>query len=109
MIHGIEIRVPFLDRELVKFTLQLPPDVKYSGALRKQLLIDSFKDILPEPIWNRPKMGFAFPFKEWMASDENVKEIMTKTESNTNNYQKFISGNMHWSQLMILMLIENRA
>jgi len=110
MAHGIEIRVPFLDRELVKLVKQIRSDIKYSGNYPKQLLIDSFKTELPEPVWNRPKMGFSFPFTEWMRHSEFVKDTMYKTgASGEVNLKKFKDGDMHWSQLMSLLLLNINA
>ena len=106
MAHGIEIRVPFLDRDFVNLAQNIQSDIKYSGAFPKQLLIDSFIDELPEPVWNRPKMGFSFPFAEWMGNSEFVKEAMNRTgKQGQDNFKKFSNGQMHWSQLMSLLLL----
>jgi len=106
MAHGVELRVPFLDNDFVNLLLHIKSSVKYSGTNSKQLLIDSFKDILPEAIWNRPKMGFSFPFKEWLTSNNYVKDKMIAGErKNAESYQQFISGKMHWSQLVTLLLL----
>lgn len=104
MIHGIEIRVPYLDQEFVELALRIKSSLKSTGAVHKQLLIDSFEDILPEPIWNRPKMGFSFPFKEWLTENEFAREIM---DTNDAHYQRFLSGNLHWSQFLTALLIKN--
>ena len=110
MAHGIEIRVPFLDRDFVNLVLSIKSDVKYAGLLPKQLLIDSFKNLLPEPVWNRPKMGFTFPFAQWMADNELVQDSMRTMGSRGEvNYNKFKTGQMHWSQLMSLILIQQYA
>jgi asparagine synthase (glutamine-hydrolysing) len=110
MAHGVEIRVPFLDKEFIELSLQIRSSIKYAGKFKKQLLIDTFKDILPEPIWNRPKMGFTLPFKDWLAKDEFVKEsIHSSVDASKLNYKKFINGDMHWSQLMTIVLMENNA
>lgn len=105
MAHGIEIRVPFLDKEFVDLSMSVSSRLKEEGTLPKQLLIDSFKNILPEPIWNRPKMGFGFPFKQWLANDEFVKSLINPADR---NYKSFALGNMHWSQFLSLLLIKNR-
>jgi len=106
MAHGIEIRVPFLDRDFVSLVLRLKTAIKYSGVLPKQLLIDSFASVLPEPVWNRPKMGFSFPFAEWLGKSEFVKDTMAGAGiTGTDNYNKFTSGQMHWSQFMSLLLL----
>jgi asparagine synthase (glutamine-hydrolysing) len=47
MAHGVEIRVPFLDKEFVELSMQIQSGIKYSGRYSKQLLIDAFKDVLP--------------------------------------------------------------
>lgn len=105
MSHGVEIRVPFLDNDFIELSLKISSAVKYSGKLGKQLLIDAFSDILPEQIWNRPKMGFTFPFKEWFSNNEYAREA-----SNGNNLQeqhkKLVAGNIHWSQFFTLLLMQ---
>lgn len=104
MAHGIEIRVPFLDNRFLDLTHSIQSDVKYSGTNPKQLLIDAFADVLPEPIWNRPKMGFGFPFKKWLGNDDFVKSIISPDSP---QFRQFISGTMHWSQFLSLVLIKN--
>lgn len=78
MAHALEVRVPFLDYELVNFVLNVPDKYKYPSSPKK-LLVDSMKDLLPDEIVNRPKMGFTFPWKDWMKN-----ELKTFCESNLN-------------------------
>jgi asparagine synthase (glutamine-hydrolysing) len=103
MAHGLEIRVPFLDADFIRLSLQINSPTKYGGVAGKQLLIDSFKDILPQSIWNRPKMGFSFPFKEWLSRNEFARDILG--DDKNGNYKKFISDEMHWSQYLTSMII----
>ncbi len=103
MVHGLEIRVPFLDKEFFHLALSIQSDIKFSGRFGKQLLIDAFKDILPEPIWNRPKMGFSFPFKEWL-SDEKYAHAGNKDLSVP--HQQLKQNHMHWSQFFTLLLMQ---
>ena len=110
MAHGVEIRVPFLDDAFLKKSLQIEAATKYSGAFQKQMLIDAFRKELPEPIWNRKKMGFAFPFTDWLSNSSYVKENMqTANAATKKNYADFLMGDMHWSQLMSLILLKNRG
>lgn len=110
MAHGLEIRVPFLDKEFISLSMKINSEVKYKGNFKKQLLIDAFKDVLPEPIWNRPKMGFAFPFKDWLAKDKLINEIFSASgERYQMSYKKFREGEMHWSKLMSLLLLQQHA
>ncbi|MEO5500005.1 MAG: asparagine synthase C-terminal domain-containing protein, partial [Ginsengibacter sp.] len=100
MAHGIEIRVPFLDQNMLKLFYRLKSSVKYPGQWPKQLLVDAYKDRLPAPIWKREKMGFGFPFREWLANDDFIKSLSPAKE-----YTSFVSGNIHWSQFLTSMLI----
>ena len=109
MAHGVEIRVPFLDDNFVRLALSIDPVAKYAGYLPKQILIDSYKTNLPEPVWNRPKMGFSFPFQKWLTNSSYIKEMMHNSNGATQmNYDKFMRGKLHWSQLMALILLSNR-
>jgi asparagine synthase (glutamine-hydrolysing) len=106
MTHGVEIRVPFLDNEVIKPAFSITENVKYSGALPKQLLIDSFKDVLPKEIWDRPKMGFSFPFAEWLCNSSYVKELSQSSNLDTQKVVKeFLSGKLHWSRIMSLIVL----
>lgn len=107
MAHGIEIRVPFLDAEFIRLALQISSNVKYAGG-GKRLLIDAFTDVLPEAIYNRPKMGFAFPFKEWLAANAWVKdEMQAAPKEAQRTYELFLKGRRHWSQVLTLLLAKN--
>src|SRR5215217_1428084 len=66
MSHGLEVRVPFLDEDFQRVVHSISPNLLFDKHRPKKLLIDSFKDILPEAIWNRRKMGFSFPLQKWM-------------------------------------------
>ena len=68
MAHALEVRVPFVDPEVVQFVLGLPGEWKVNGGRPKPLLVDALGNLLPEEIWRRPKMGFTLPFQRWMQS-----------------------------------------
>jgi asparagine synthase (glutamine-hydrolysing) len=68
MAHGLEVRVPFIDSEIVDFVMALPGAWKLERQRPKPLLLDALGGLLPESIWRRPKMGFALPFERWMRS-----------------------------------------
>ena len=110
MVHGVEIRVPLLDDEVIKTSLAISNQIKYAGTFNKQLLIDAFKKELPQEIWNRPKMGFSFPFTEWLANSAYVKDMMMAADKNTKrSYRLFLQGSMHWSHLMSLVILKNKG
>ena len=109
MNHGVEIRVPFLDDKNIRMANKISSEIKFSGKLPKQFLIDTFIDDIPQEIWNRPKMGFSFPFSQWLSESHYVEEVMLNgNQQSKNNYKKFMSGKLHWSQLMLLLLLNHR-
>jgi asparagine synthase (glutamine-hydrolysing) len=59
MAHGIEVRVPFLDREIVEYAERLPASFKVRYGQRKWLHRKVSEDFLPEAILKRKKRGFA--------------------------------------------------
>jgi len=69
MAHGLEVRVPFLDHEVVEYAFSLPAESKLKGSFRKRVLQDAFKDILPADLYNRPKQGFEIPLKDWLKKE----------------------------------------
>ncbi len=66
MAHGLEVRVPLLDRALAEYLIGLPDGLRAGGATPKGLLVDSLARPLPAEVVNRPKQGFTFPFDPWM-------------------------------------------
>jgi asparagine synthase (glutamine-hydrolysing) len=68
MAHGLEVRVPFVDKTVVNSVVHLPGEWKIHDQRPKPLLLDAMTGLLPEEIWRRPKMGFTLPFERWMHS-----------------------------------------
>jgi len=69
MSTSIEGRVPFLDHDLVEFTMDIPMHAKVPGVETKQLLKSAMTGLLPDEIIHRPKMGFAAPVAEWLLGE----------------------------------------
>lgn len=69
MAHGLEIRSPFLDFELVDATFRLPGHFKVSRNKRKIILQEAFRDMLPPRLYNRPKKGFEVPMLKWLRNE----------------------------------------
>jgi asparagine synthase (glutamine-hydrolysing) len=65
MANGLEVRVPFLDHELVNFAFQLPSKYKVNQNGRKTLIKDAFRNDLPKELYSRNKMGFEVPLLQW--------------------------------------------
>ena len=62
MAAGLELRVPFLDRELMGFVERIPGRMRVRKALHR----DALRRLLPEEIVTRPKHGFATPYDRWL-------------------------------------------
>lgn len=65
MAHGLEVRVPLLDHELVEWIARLPPDLKLHKREGKYIFKKSLERYLPNDILYRPKMGFSVPLDSW--------------------------------------------
>lgn len=71
----IESRAPFLDFRIVEYCCQLPPEYLISGGWHKHVLRLAVNDFLPEQVvWRRQKMGFPFPYREWLIFSRSVAE-----------------------------------
>lgn len=65
MAHGLEVRCPLLDHELVSWISGLPPDLKLHGGEGKYVFKKALEPYLPNEIMYRPKMGFSIPMASW--------------------------------------------
>ncbi len=69
MAHGLEVRSPFLDAELLAFTSRLHPRLKARGFSLKRVLRAAVPDLVPAEIMSRPKRGFGVPLDRWFRED----------------------------------------
>jgi asparagine synthase (glutamine-hydrolysing) len=69
MACGLEVRVPFLDRELVEFAARLPFHYKLRGFTSKWILRRAFRPLLPASLFRRPKTGFTIPVSHWLRGE----------------------------------------
>ncbi|MEA2717361.1 MAG: hypothetical protein QOI99_1678 [Actinomycetota bacterium] len=69
MAHGLEVRSPFLDQELVEWSLRLPRGARVRGPSAKRVLKRAVVDLLPAEILNRRKRGFGVPLDRWFRSE----------------------------------------
>ncbi len=73
MASSVEVRVPFLDRELAEFAAwNLPPKLKVKGSLRattKYIFREAMREVLPREVLQQPKAGLAAPIDYWLAHD----------------------------------------
>ena len=66
MAVNLEVRVPFLNREMIEMAARMPPQLKLHGLKRKYVLKRALEGVLPkEVIWRR-KAGFGAPIRSWL-------------------------------------------
>jgi asparagine synthase (glutamine-hydrolysing) len=78
MAHSLEVRVPFLDHELVEFTARIPVKYKIRGFSTKCILKKAFASLLPRAILKKRKHGFTPPIEPWFRGKlkDDIKEII---------------------------------
>jgi asparagine synthase (glutamine-hydrolysing) len=85
MASSVEVRVPFLDRELAEFAAwNIPPDLKLKGFFQptsKHIFRKAMQHVLPPEVLRQPKAGFAAPVDYWLANDlrEMVDDLLSET------------------------------
>jgi asparagine synthase (glutamine-hydrolysing) len=65
MAHSLELRVPFLDKEVASLARTLPDKFKWKNGATKYILREAFRSVLPESTRTRRKLGFPTPVKGW--------------------------------------------
>ncbi len=81
MAHSLELRVPFLDKQVMNFATTVPVDYRIKGTDTKIVMRAASNKILPDDWANRPKKGFPVPIKFWLREPEFyniVKEYFTQ-------------------------------
>jgi asparagine synthase (glutamine-hydrolysing) len=119
MAVSLELRVPFLDHELVEYVLGLPEAAKKQYPGPKGLLVESCRDLLPPAVYRRPKAGFVLPMKAWMLGPlaSFVAEGLRETVSRGLLPQAFvneISGafqrdRLHWTRAWSIVVLGHFA
>ena len=85
MAHSLEVRVPFLDHTLVQYVFSLKGSTKLGAWKGKRILLETFKDLLPPLLHNRPKWGFEMPIGAWLKKELKflVEEYLHETRIET--------------------------
>jgi asparagine synthase (glutamine-hydrolysing) len=90
MAHALEVRSPFLDRELLEWSFRLPPSARLRGTTTKRVLKLALEDLLPGDILHRRKHGFGIPLDRWFRTDlrSYVDAMLRSTASRSRSYLK---------------------
>lgn len=90
MANSIELRVPFLDKEVLKVAEKIPLRKRVSRKNTKLLLREAFRNIVPKHVIDRKKLGFPTPIRVWLKSE--LGEVVRKT-INDSAVDKYINKN----------------
>ncbi|MDX2248418.1 MAG: asparagine synthase (glutamine-hydrolyzing) [Bacteroidia bacterium] len=114
MATSLEVRVPFFDHELVEYALGIP-DAYKNPIFPKKLLVDAMGDLLPGEIVHRPKMGFVFPWDQWIRHDlrkfceDRIRRLSQRELLDggviMNMWKQFLDNNKRASWMKIWMLV----
>lgn len=100
MAHSLEIRVPFLDNDLVDYVLRINPELKFDKKINKPLLVEAVKELLPKEIYDRNKMGFSLPFEAWFNANIELFDIPEFLKKRYKNKQ------LHWSRFWAMVVLQ---
>jgi asparagine synthase (glutamine-hydrolysing) len=117
MAHGLELRVPFLDRALVEACFRIPGERKLQGNSPKGLLLASLGVELPRDIVDRPKRGFTLPFERWLRGEMRpvVEDALLKSDWDQSFisagavrevWNRFLAGETSWSRPWSLFVLK---
>lgn len=70
MANSLELRVPFLDKEVFRVAESIPHDLKIAHGTTKYALRKAMEQIVPPHVLHRKKLGFPVPMRHWLAGDE---------------------------------------
>jgi len=82
MMHGLEVRSPFLDTELIEFVFNLPYEYKVKNGEQKWILKDILSEYMPRDFVYRKKQGFGSPIDKWLRDSVTKKYIYKELGKN---------------------------
>ena len=80
MANSLELRVPFLDREMLELALSIPAEYRSSKSETKIALRAAALEQLPESVAKRRKLGFPVPLNDWLRQDKYYNMVREKFE-----------------------------
>lgn len=99
MAHSLELRVPFLDKEVMSMAQNIPVDYRIYNGESKHILREASKRVLPKDWSKRKKKGFPVPIRIWLKDEYYYNKVKSKFNS---RYSKKIFNNKE-----ILKLLED--
>ncbi|WP_182201742.1 asparagine synthase (glutamine-hydrolyzing) [Paraliobacillus salinarum] len=83
MAHSLELRVPFLDKEVFRVASELPVDQKIANGTTKHILRQAARGIVPDHVLDRKKLGFPVPIRLWLKNElyDWAKNIIQESQT----------------------------
>ncbi|WP_075982664.1 asparagine synthase (glutamine-hydrolyzing) [Bacillus massilinigeriensis] len=85
MAHSLELRVPFLDKEVFEVASKIPTSLKTTNGTTKYILRKAVEGVVPDHVLNRKKLGFPVPIRHWLKDEMNDWAKTIIRESNTDH------------------------
>ncbi|MBQ9854106.1 MAG: asparagine synthase (glutamine-hydrolyzing) [Bacilli bacterium] len=76
MANSLEVRVPFLDKNLISNVIGMPSEYKIVGNETKYAFRQVCRETLEDKVANKKKLGFPVPIREWIKEEETYNEIV---------------------------------
>lgn len=89
MANSLEVRVPFLDKQLISNVISIPSEYKIVGSETKYAFRQVCRETLEDKVANKKKLGFPVPIREWIKEEETYNEIYKLFQ----NSQEFFKPN----------------
>lgn len=99
MANALEVRVPFLDYNVVNFAFSLNSEFKINAEMKKRILQDTFREILPTELYKRPKHGFEVPMLKWFRNE--LSSLIIENLSNKEFIEK--QGIFNYSEIQLII------
>jgi asparagine synthase (glutamine-hydrolysing) len=98
MANSVELRVPFLDLRLLEAALAIPPAHHFAGGSGKRITWRILRDLTGKEISHRRKMGFTFPWQQWLRRE--LKDTVTRTLRDKRLYEPLLLDPAYGRQLL---------
>ncbi|SES63524.1 asparagine synthase (glutamine-hydrolysing) [Salinibacillus kushneri] len=92
MAHSLELRVPFLDKEVMKVAGDIPVDYKIGNGTTKSILREAVQGIVPDHVLDRKKLGFPVPIRHWLKDEmyEWAKTLIQESQTDHFIHKKVV-------------------
>ncbi|MGX4669976.1 asparagine synthase (glutamine-hydrolyzing) [Cerasibacillus sp. JNUCC 74] len=92
MANSLELRVPFLDKEVFRVASEIPVDLKIANGTTKNILREAARGIIPDHVLDRKKLGFPVPIRHWLKNELNswAKQLIRESETDHLLYKDYV-------------------